>query len=231
MAEVRPARSRVFVATLVVLMSLLAALVAASPAGSQSGIRLGVDVTSFSQRAAAWSTANVVHRQAAIDRAEALGEQAAEAEAAAEARAEAEREAALAAARATTTAAPTTTVAPTTTSAPPTAAAPAVEPTTTEAAPTTVAPAPSGGPTAQQWAALRNCESGGRYDAVSPSGRYRGAYQFSRSTWDWVAGFANPALVGVDPAAASVVDQDAQAQALYDRNGAGPWPHCGTYLS
>ena len=33
------------------------------------------------------------------------------------------------------------------------------------------------------WAALRNCESGGAYDIVSGSGRYRGAYQFDQSTW------------------------------------------------
>ena len=36
---------------------------------------------------------------------------------------------------------------------------------------------------------------------------------------------------GVDPAAASAADQDAQALALYNRQGAGPWPHCGVHLS
>jgi hypothetical protein len=142
-----------------------------------------------------------------------LGKQAAEAEA------EAERQAALAAARTTTPSSPRST----TTSPPPT--------TTISSPTTTVTPVPTGGPTAEQWAALRNCESSGRYDAISPSGRYRGAYQFSQATWDWVASFSNPALVGVDPAAASIADQDAQAFALYDRNGAGPWPHCGAYLS
>ena len=213
MAQIRPKRGRVPVAAIALAAVVLAVLFLAPPAGSQSGIRLGVDVASFSQRAAAWSSANVVHRGAAVERAQALGKQAAEAEA------EAERQAALAATRTTTTSSP-----PSTTTSPP--------PSTTTSSPTTtVTPVPTGGPTAEQWAALRNCESSGRYDAISPSGRYRGAYQFSQATWDWVASFSNPALVGVDPAAASIADQDAQAFALYDRNGAGPWPHCGAYLS
>ena len=213
MAQIRPKRGWVPVAAIALAAVVLTVLFLAPPAGSQSGIRLGVDVASFSQRAAAWSSANVVHRSAAVERAAALGKQAAEAEA------EAERQAALAAARTTTTSSP-----PSTTTSPP--------PTTTISSPTTtVTPVPTGGPTADQWAALRNCESSGRYDAISPSGRYRGAYQFSQATWDWVASFSNPALVGVDPAAASIADQDAQAFALYDRNGAGPWPHCGAYLS
>ena len=38
-----------------------------------------------------------------------------------------------------------------------------------------------------QWAALRDCESGGDYSITNPSGKYRGAYQFDRSTWDSVA--------------------------------------------
>jgi hypothetical protein len=87
------------------------------------------------------------------------------------------------------------------------------------------------GPTAEEWAALRNCESGGDYSIVSSSGRYRGAYQFGRSTWDSVAERNNPLLVGVDPAAASAAEQDAMALALYREAGAGPWPVCGRHLS
>ena len=210
----------------VAVTAVLAGLVA--PAAAQSTIVLGVDVASFSERAAAWAAASNERRAADLARAEELGREAAQEEAEREAAERAAEEAArAAAARAatTTTAAPTTT-----TTAPPTTtvAATTGSPTTTT---TTAAPSVSGGPTAEHWAALRNCESGGRYDAVSPSGRYRGAYQFSQATWDWVASFANPALVGVDPIAASAADQDAQAQALYDRQGAGPWPHCGAYLS
>jgi hypothetical protein len=80
------------------------------------------------------------------------------------------------------------------------------------------------------WAALRRCESGGDYGAVSSSGTYRGAYQFSRSTWNSVASSSYPHLVGVDPAAASAADQDAMAMALYRSSGSSPWPHCGRHL-
>ena len=86
------------------------------------------------------------------------------------------------------------------------------------------------GPDPSQWAALRECESGGDYSITNPSGKYRGAYQFDRSTWDSVAGRHAPALVGVDPAAASPADQDAMAMALYSERGDGPWPHCGRHL-
>lgn len=80
------------------------------------------------------------------------------------------------------------------------------------------------------WAALRRCESGGNYGAVSSSGTYRGAYQFSRSTWNAVASRSHPHLVGVDPAAAAPADQDAMAMALYRSSGSSPWPHCGKHL-
>ena len=63
-------------------------------------------------------------------------------------------------------------------------------------------------------------ESGGDYTITNPSGKYRGAYQFDRSTWNSVAGRYDPSLVGVDPAAASPADQDAMALALYGERGA-----------
>jgi len=86
------------------------------------------------------------------------------------------------------------------------------------------------GPAPEKWAALRACESGGDYTITNPSGKYRGAYQFHRSTWNSVAGRHDPSLVGVDPAAASPADQDAMALALYSERGARPWPHCGRHL-
>jgi hypothetical protein len=62
------------------------------------------------------------------------------------------------------------------------------------------------------------------YAAVNPSGTYRGAYQFSQSTWNNTAMRAGRVdLVGVDPAAASVADQDLLALDLYHWQGAGPW--------
>jgi hypothetical protein len=86
------------------------------------------------------------------------------------------------------------------------------------------------GPSAGEWAALRECEAGGDYSITNPSGKYRGAYQFDRSTWNSVAERHAPQLVGADPAAASPADQDAMAFALYSERGASPWPHCGRNL-
>jgi uncharacterized protein YabE (DUF348 family) len=84
---------------------------------------------------------------------------------------------------------------------------------------------PANSPTADglNWAALAACESGGRPDAVSSSGTYRGMYQFSQSTWNSVGGSG-------DPAAASADEQTFRAQLLYQRSGAGQWPHCGSRL-
>ncbi len=98
----------------------------------------------------------------------------------------------------------------------------------TDALPEPLTPA---GPSPSQWAALRDCESGGNYAITNPSGKYRGAYQFDRSTWNSVAERHAPHLVGLDPAAASPADQDAMALALYGERGASPWPQCGRHLS
>ncbi len=87
------------------------------------------------------------------------------------------------------------------------------------------------GPDPAEWAALRECESNGNYAITNPSGKYRGAYQFDRSTWNSVAARHVPRLAGVDPAAASPADQDAMAFALYVERGARPWPQCGRHLA
>lgn len=81
--------------------------------------------------------------------------------------------------------------------------------------------------TSAQLEALRNCESSGNYAAVSKNGKFRGAYQFSRATWDGVASRHFPWLVGVDPAKAPFYWQDAMARALFAESGRRPWPHCG----
>jgi hypothetical protein len=86
---------------------------------------------------------------------------------------------------------------------------------------TTTVPQPSGGN--DMWAALRKCESGGNYAAVSASGRYRGAYQFDQQTWESVGGTG-------DPAAATPAEQDYRAKLLYQRRGARAWPTCGLNL-
>lgn len=80
-----------------------------------------------------------------------------------------------------------------------------------------------GGPSYAQWSALRQCESSGNYQAVSPSGLYRGAYQFDLGTWASVGGSG-------DPAVASPAEQDHRAQVLWSQRGPSPWPVCGQYL-
>jgi hypothetical protein len=74
---------------------------------------------------------------------------------------------------------------------------------------------------------LRACESGDNYNAISSSGAYRGAYQFSRSTWNAVASRHYPEFGGQDPAWAEPHVQDAMARALWSMQGRSPWPHCG----
>ncbi len=69
-------------------------------------------------------------------------------------------------------------------------------------------------------AAIRECESGGDYGAVSASGKYLGAYQFDQRTWQSVGGTGSPA-------AASPAEQDARAAELMARRGTQPWPTCG----
>ncbi len=73
------------------------------------------------------------------------------------------------------------------------------------------------------WAALARCESGGNPRAVNPSGSYFGLYQFSVSTWRSVGGSGLPSE-------ASSSEQTYRAKLLYERAGAGQWPHCGPRL-
>lgn len=70
-------------------------------------------------------------------------------------------------------------------------------------------------------ARIRHCESRGNYSAVSASGRYRGAYQFSVATWRAMGGTG-------DPAAASPAEQDHRALLLLRRQGPRAWPVCST---
>jgi hypothetical protein len=63
------------------------------------------------------------------------------------------------------------------------------------------------------------CESGGDPTAVSPGGRYRGKYQFSRATWRGVGGTG-------DPAQAPEAEQDRLAAKLLAQSGTSPWPNC-----
>jgi resuscitation-promoting factor RpfB len=66
---------------------------------------------------------------------------------------------------------------------------------------------------------IAQCESGGDPTAVSPDGRYRGKYQFSRATWRAMGGSG-------DPAKAPEAEQDRLAAALLAERGTAPWPNC-----
>lgn len=74
-----------------------------------------------------------------------------------------------------------------------------------------------------KWEQLRFCESTHNYQAISPTGKFRGAYQFDLETWKTVGGTG-------DPVASSAAEQDARARELYARRGHSPWPECGFYL-
>ncbi|MFF9340997.1 MULTISPECIES: ubiquitin-like domain-containing protein [unclassified Streptomyces] len=84
-------------------------------------------------------------------------------------------------------------------------------------------PASVAGADGLDWGALAACESGGRPDAVDPSGTYGGLYQFDPGTWRSLGGSG----VAQDAPAA---EQTFRAKKLYVQRGAGPWPHCGRRL-
>ena len=63
------------------------------------------------------------------------------------------------------------------------------------------------------------CESSGDPTAVSADGRYRGKYQFSLETWQFVGGSG-------DPAAAPEAEQDRRAAVLMEQQGPSAWPNC-----
>ena len=67
-------------------------------------------------------------------------------------------------------------------------------------------------------------DSAGGYQAISPDGVYRGAYQFDEATWSSVASsIGRGDLIGTNPASASPLDQDTLATALYEMRGNEPW--------
>ncbi|MFE2171321.1 ubiquitin-like domain-containing protein, partial [Streptomyces sp. NPDC059447] len=74
------------------------------------------------------------------------------------------------------------------------------------------------------WAALAQCESGGRPSATDASGTYGGLYQFDVRTWQALGGSGRPQDA---PAA----EQTFRAKKLYVQRGASPWPHCGRRLA
>ena len=73
------------------------------------------------------------------------------------------------------------------------------------------------------WAALRKCESGGRYDLNTGNGYY-GAYQFALGTWQRLGypGYPHQATAAI---------QDEAAKRLQATQGWGPWPECARRIS
>jgi hypothetical protein len=82
--------------------------------------------------------------------------------------------------------------------------------------------APAGAATEDDFARLRQCESGGNY-ATNTGNGYYGAYQFDQRTWH---GLGYSGL----PSSASPADQDQAAQTLQARRGWQPWPSCARRL-
>ncbi|AZI59089.1 hypothetical protein EH165_14015 [Nakamurella antarctica] len=73
----------------------------------------------------------------------------------------------------------------------------------------------SADPTSADWAAVRQCESGGRYNINTGNGYY-GAYQFDLPTWRSVGGSGLPSE-------ATPAEQDLRALTLYRMRGWSPW--------
>ncbi|WP_326802828.1 ubiquitin-like domain-containing protein [Streptomyces sp. NBC_01788] len=73
------------------------------------------------------------------------------------------------------------------------------------------------------WQGLAQCESGGRADAVDPSGTYGGLYQFDEGTWHRLGGRGRPQDAPAE-------EQTYRAKKLYVSRGSSPWPHCGDRL-
>ena len=75
----------------------------------------------------------------------------------------------------------------------------------------------------KRWARnTAECESGGDPKAIGGGGRYRGAFQFMKTTWR-----SSPKSPGGDPIDYSYTTQAVVAVKLKHRDGAGHWPVCG----
>ena len=75
----------------------------------------------------------------------------------------------------------------------------------------------------KRWARkTSDCESGGDPNAIGGGGKYRGAFQFMRSTWR-----NSPKSPGGDPIRYTWKTQAVVAVELKQRDGAGHWPVCG----
>lgn len=76
------------------------------------------------------------------------------------------------------------------------------------------------------WTALARCESSNNPRAVSPSGRYRGAFQADATFWARYGGLEFAPRADL----ASYAEQIVVAQRGYAVQGRGAWPTCGRLL-
>jgi hypothetical protein len=75
----------------------------------------------------------------------------------------------------------------------------------------------------KRWARrTAECESGKNPDAIGGGGKYRGAFQFTRSTWHNA-----PKTPGGDPIDYGFRTQGVVAIALKRHEGTSAWPNCG----
>ena len=81
---------------------------------------------------------------------------------------------------------------------------------------------PASAATAEDFAKLRQCESGGNY-AINTGNGYYGAYQFDLRTWQGLGYSGRP-----DQAPPAL--QDEAAYRLYEQRGWSPWPACSRKL-
>jgi resuscitation-promoting factor RpfC len=75
-------------------------------------------------------------------------------------------------------------------------------------------------PSAPNWDAVAQCESGGNWQANTGNGEY-GGLQFKPGTWTQYGGVGNPA-------AASREQQIAVANRVFADQGVEAWPKCGS---
>jgi hypothetical protein len=73
------------------------------------------------------------------------------------------------------------------------------------------------------WKALAFCESSLNPEALNPTGKYRGLFQFDMRSWKYVGGSG-------DPSRATVREQYKRAKMLKEKQGWSAWPACSKKL-
>jgi resuscitation-promoting factor RpfB len=73
------------------------------------------------------------------------------------------------------------------------------------------------------WKELARCESSLNPEALNPSGKYRGLFQFDLRSWEYVGGTGNPEDTPVH-------EQYKRAKMLQDKQGWEAWPQCARQI-